>query len=29
VLEHGRVVATVDRADLAAKTDMLHQLLGV
>jgi branched-chain amino acid transport system ATP-binding protein len=29
VLEHGRVVATVERADLAAKTDMLHQMLGV
>jgi branched-chain amino acid transport system ATP-binding protein len=29
VLEHGRVVATVERAELAAKTEMLHQLLGV
>jgi branched-chain amino acid transport system ATP-binding protein len=29
VLEHGRVVATVERDELAAKTEMLHQLLGV
>ena len=29
VLEHGRVVATVEHDELADKTDMLHQLLGV
>ena len=29
VLEHGRIVATVQRDELAAKTDMLHELLGV
>jgi branched-chain amino acid transport system ATP-binding protein len=29
VLEHGRVVATVSRADLAASTPMLNKLLGV
>ena len=29
VLEHGRVVATVDKDELASKTAMLHQLLGV
>ena len=29
VLEHGRVVATVPRAELAARTPMLNQLLGV
>jgi branched-chain amino acid transport system ATP-binding protein len=29
VLEHGRVVAIVERDELAAKTDMLHQMLGV
>ena len=29
VLEHGRIVATVQRDELAAKTEMLHQLLGV
>jgi branched-chain amino acid transport system ATP-binding protein len=29
VLEHGRVVATVPKAELAARTPMLNQLLGV
>ena len=29
VLEHGRIVATVPQAELAAKTEMLHELLGV
>ena len=29
VLEHGRVVATVQRAELDSKTGMLHELLGV
>jgi len=29
VLEHGRVVATVQRDELADKTEMLHELLGV
>ncbi len=29
VLEHGRIVATVQRDELAAKTGMLHELLGV
>ena len=29
VLEHGRIVATVTQAELASKTEMLHQLLGV
>ena len=29
VLEHGRIVATVQREELAAKTGMLHELLGV
>ena len=29
VLEHGRVVATVQRDELASKTEMLHELLGV
>jgi branched-chain amino acid transport system ATP-binding protein len=29
VLEHGRIVATVNKAELADKTDMLHELLGV
>jgi len=29
VLEHGRVVATVEQHELAEKTDMLHELLGV
>ena len=29
VLEHGRIVATVPRDELAAKTEMLHELLGV
>ena len=29
VLEHGRIVATVQRDELAAKTEMLHELLGV
>jgi branched-chain amino acid transport system ATP-binding protein len=29
VLEHGRIVATVNKDELAAKTDMLHELLGV
>ena len=29
VLEHGRVVATVEQHELADKTDMLHELLGV
>lgn len=29
VLEHGRIVATVSQAELAAKTEMLHELLGV
>ncbi|NDY92848.1 ABC transporter ATP-binding protein [Ideonella livida] len=29
VLEHGRIVATVEQHELAAKTDMLHELLGV
>ena len=29
VLEHGRIVATVLRDELAAKTGMLHELLGV
>ena len=29
VLEHGRIVATVQQHELAAKTEMLHELLGV
>ena len=29
VLEHGRVVATVQRDELASKTEMLHEMLGV
>ena len=29
VLEHGHVVMTVPQAELAARTDELHQLLGV
>ena len=29
VLEHGRIVATVQKDELAAKTEMLHELLGV
>jgi branched-chain amino acid transport system ATP-binding protein len=29
VLEHGRVVATVHKAELAERTPMLNQLLGV
>ena len=29
VLEHGRIVAVVPKAELAAKTGMLHELLGV
>ncbi len=29
VLEHGRIVATVHQDELASKTEMLHQLLGV
>ncbi len=29
VLEHGRIVATVEKAELAEKTPMLHELLGV
>ena len=29
VLEHGRIVATVSKAELADKTEMLHELLGV
>jgi branched-chain amino acid transport system ATP-binding protein len=29
VLEHGRVVAVVQKDELAAKTEMLHELLGV
>ena len=29
VLEHGRIVATVNKDELAAKTEMLHELLGV
>jgi branched-chain amino acid transport system ATP-binding protein len=29
VLEHGRVVMTIDQAELASKTDELHALLGV
>jgi branched-chain amino acid transport system ATP-binding protein len=29
VLEHGRIVATVVKDDLASKTEMLHDLLGV
>jgi branched-chain amino acid transport system ATP-binding protein len=29
VLEHGRIVATVPKAELAEKTEMLHELLGV
>ena len=29
VLEHGRIVATVQKDELADKTEMLHQLLGV
>ena len=29
VLEHGRVVATVEKDELASKTGMLHELLGV
>jgi branched-chain amino acid transport system ATP-binding protein len=29
VLEHGRIVATVLKDELAAKTEMLHELLGV
>jgi branched-chain amino acid transport system ATP-binding protein len=29
VLEHGRIVATVNKAELASKTPMLHELLGV
>ena len=29
VLEHGRIVATVHQHELASKTEMLHELLGV
>ncbi len=29
VLEHGRIVATVQKHELEAKTEMLHELLGV
>ena len=29
VLEHGRIVATVNKDELADKTEMLHELLGV
>ena len=29
VLEHGRIVATVTKAELPSKTELLHQLLGV
>ena len=29
VLEHGRIVATVQQHELVAKTEMLHELLGV
>ncbi|MBN9636918.1 MAG: ATP-binding cassette domain-containing protein, partial [Achromobacter sp.] len=29
VLEHGQVVATITRAELPSKTEMLHGLLGV
>ena len=29
VLEHGRIVATVHQDELASKTEMLHELLGV
>lgn len=29
VIEHGQIVATVHRAELAEKSDMLHDLLGV
>jgi branched-chain amino acid transport system ATP-binding protein len=29
VLEHGRIVATVAKDELAGKTEMLHQMLGV
>ena len=29
VLEHGRIVATVQKDELASKTEMLHELLGV
>ncbi len=29
VLEHGRIVATVEKHELATKTPMLHELLGV
>jgi branched-chain amino acid transport system ATP-binding protein len=29
VLEHGRIVATVQKDELADKTEMLHQMLGV
>jgi branched-chain amino acid transport system ATP-binding protein len=29
VLEHGQVVLTIDRTELAARTDTLHELLGV
>ena len=29
VIEHGEVVMTIDKSELAAKTDELHQMLGV
>ena len=29
VLEHGQVVLTIDRTELEARTDTLHELLGV
>jgi branched-chain amino acid transport system ATP-binding protein len=29
VLEHGRIVETVDKSELGAKTGLLHQYLGV
>jgi branched-chain amino acid transport system ATP-binding protein len=29
VMEHGRIVATVQKDELASKTEMLHELLGV
>ncbi len=29
VMEHGKIAATVDKKDLAAKADMLHEYLGV
>ena len=29
VIEHGEVVMTIDKSELASKTDELHQMLGV